>query len=145
MIARVATALCFAALVAAVAVDSVAAQKAPAELNTIKDVFSALHACWMPPPLEQSRAGMQITVQLSFKRSGEILGNPRITFESRGASDDERLAYRLAVAAMLKRCTPLPFTDALGSAVAGRPFNMRLIDERKLKQAGPLWPTMTTR
>jgi hypothetical protein len=60
---------------------------------------------------------------------------PRITFESAGASDDERLAYRIAVAQMLQRCAPLPFTEALGNAMAGRPFRMRLIDERKLKQA----------
>jgi hypothetical protein len=65
---------------------------------------------------------------------------------SADASDDERLAYRIAVADMLKRCAPLPFTEGLGNAVAGRPFTMRLIDERKLKQAeNYLWPTRTTR
>src|SRR5439155_508253 len=106
------------------------------KLNTIMEMYGALRGCWVPPAPEEARPGMQISVRLSFKRSGEILGNPKITFESRGASDDERLVYRLAVAAMLKRCTPLPFTDGLGNAVAGRPFNMRLIDERKLKQAG---------
>jgi hypothetical protein len=37
---------------------------------------------------------------------------------------------------MLKRCTPLQFTEALGNAVAGRPFTMRFLDSRKLKQAG---------
>jgi hypothetical protein len=36
---------------------------------------------------------------------------------------------------MLQRCAPLPFTEALGNAVAGRPFTMRFIDDRKLKQA----------
>jgi CO/xanthine dehydrogenase Mo-binding subunit len=85
---------------------------------------------------QEPRAGMQITVQMTFKRNGELFGQPRITFESPGASDDERLAYRIAVAEMLKRCTPLPFTEALGNAVAGRPFTMRFIDSRKLKQAG---------
>ncbi len=110
--------------------------KAPqSALNTLNDVVAALRGCWIPPPLDQSRPGMQITVQLSFKRSGEILGRPRITFETAGASDDERLAYRVAVAEALKRCSPLPFTEALGNAVAGRPFNMRFIDERKLKRA----------
>ena len=79
---------------------------------------------------------MQITVQMSFKRNGDLFGQPRITFESAGTSDDERLAYRIAVAQMLKRCSPLPFTDALGNAVAGRPFTMRFVDARKLKQAG---------
>jgi hypothetical protein len=78
---------------------------------------------------------MQITVLMSFRRNGELFGQPRITFESGGASEDERLAYRIAVAQMLQRCAPLPFTEALGNAMAGRPFRMRLIDERKLKQA----------
>ena len=117
---------------AALASDAVAE---PARLNSMKDMGAALQACWVPPPIDQSRPGMQITVQMSFKRNGELLGQPRITFETAGASDDERLAYRLAVAEMLKRCSPLPFTDALGNAVAGRPFTMRFIDDRKLKQA----------
>ena len=119
---------------AALASDAVA-EPGPSPLNTMKDMGAALQACWVPPPIDQSRPGMQITVQMSFKRNGELLGQPRITFESAGASDDERLAYRLAVAEMLKRCSPLPFTDALGNAVAGRPFTMRFIDDRKLKQA----------
>jgi hypothetical protein len=104
-------------------------------LNTLKDVIATLQACWVPPPIDQSRPGMEITVQMSFRRNGELLGHPRITFESAGASDDERLAYRIAVAKMLKRCAPMPFTDALGNAIAGRPLTMRLIDNRKLKQA----------
>jgi hypothetical protein len=112
------------------------AQQPQASLNTLNDLGAALRACWVPPPLDQSRPGMQITVQMSFKRNGDLFGQPRITFESAGASDDERLAYRVAVAQMLKRCSPLPFTDALGNAVAGRPFTMRLVDDRKLKQAG---------
>jgi hypothetical protein len=97
--------------------------------------MAALRACWVPPPLDQSRAGMQITVQVSFRRNGELLGQPRITFESSGASDDERLAYRIAVAKMLKRCTPVPVTEALGNALAGRPLTIRFVDNRKLRQA----------
>jgi hypothetical protein len=77
---------------------------------------------------------MQITVRMSFKRNGELLGQPKITFESIDASDDQRLAYRAAVAQMLKRCTPLPFTDALGNAVAGRPFTIRFTDDRGFRR-----------
>ena len=124
-----------------------AAQSTPAPaLNTMKDMFAALRACWIPPPLEKSRPGMQITVLMSFKRNGELLGPPRITFETAAASDADRLAYRIAVAATLTRCSPLPFSDALGNAVAGRPFTMRFIDQRNLRQAGlRSWPTTTTR
>jgi hypothetical protein len=115
--------------------DKGAAQKPVGPLNTIAEVFTALEACWIPPALDQARAGMQITVQLSFKRSGELLGKPRITYETPDASDDERLSYRVAMAQALRRCTPLPFTDALGGALAGRPLTIRFIDNRKLKQA----------
>lgn len=112
------------------------AKKPTAPLNTIAEVFAALEACWVPPGLDQARAGMQITVLLSFRRDGEILGKPRITYETPNASDDERQSYRVAMAQALRRCTPLPFTDALGNALAGRPLTLRFIDNRKLKQAG---------
>lgn len=122
--------LAFAALA-----TGVAAQAPQTPVNTLSELMAALRACWVPPPLDQSRAGMQITVQVSFRRNGELLGQPRITFESSGASDDERLAYRIAVAKMLKRCTPVPVTEALGNALAGRPLTIRFVDNRKLRQA----------
>lgn len=124
-----------AALAIAGVASSAAAQTPQAPLNTLSELGSALRACWVPPPLDQARAGMQITVQMTFRRNGELFGRPRITFETAGASEDERLAYRLAVARTLQRCASLPFTHAFGNAVAGRPFTIRFIDNRKLKQA----------
>ena len=121
-------------LASATIATCVVAQKVQVPLNTLKDLSAALYACWIPPPIEQSRLGMQITVRMSFKRNGELLGQPKITFESIDASDDQRLAYRAAVAQMLKRCTPLPFTDALGNAVAGRPFTIRFTDDRGFRR-----------
>jgi hypothetical protein len=115
--------------------DPGAAKKPATPLNTIAEAFAALEACWIPPALDQARAGMQITVMVSFKRNGEILGKPRITYETPEASNEERQSYRVAMAEALRRCTPLPFTDALGNALAGRPMTLRFIDNRKLKQA----------
>jgi len=123
------------ALVLVACATNAAAQAPQGQINTLNELGAALRACWIPPSLDRSRAGMQLTVQMSFRRNGELFGKPKITFESSGASDDERLAYRIAVSDMLKRCASLPFTDALGNAVAGRPFTMRLVDDRKLKQA----------
>jgi hypothetical protein len=65
---------------------------------------------------------MDITVIVSFNREGAILGQPRITYESANAGDNDRIAYRIAVMETLQRCAPLPFTEALGGAVAGRPL-----------------------
>ena len=38
------------------------------------------------------------------------------------ATDNDRLAYRVAVMEALQRCTPMPFTETMGGAVAGQPF-----------------------
>jgi hypothetical protein len=91
------------------------------QLDTIRDVLVRLQTCWRPPPLSRANP-MDITVLVSFNREGNILGRPRITHESEQASDNDRLQYRIAVMETLQRCTPLPFTEALGGAVAGRPF-----------------------
>ncbi|WP_244443376.1 TonB C-terminal domain-containing protein [Bradyrhizobium sp. Ai1a-2] len=97
------------------------AQPAPEKLDTLKDLFIKLHSCFKPPPLSQANP-IDITVIVSFNRQGAILGRPKITYETEQASDNDRLQYRVAVMEALQRCTPLPFTDALGGAVAGRPM-----------------------
>jgi hypothetical protein len=104
-------------------------------VNTLRELFSAIERCWVPPPLDAARPGMEITVMVNFKRNGEILGKPRITYETPGASDQERIAYRAAVVAALERCAPLPFTDGFGNANAGRPMTIRFIDTRTQKKA----------
>ena len=98
-----------------------AAQAQAEPLDTIKDVFAKLYSCWRPPPASRTNP-MDITVIVSFNREGAILGQPRITYESGNAGDNDRIAYRIAVMETLQRCAPLPFTEGLGGAVAGRPF-----------------------
>jgi hypothetical protein len=93
----------------------------PLQLDTLKDIFVRLHSCWKPPRLSQANP-IDITVVVSFNREGAILGHPKITYESEHASDNDRLRYRVAVMETLQRCTPLPFTEGLGGAVAGRPL-----------------------
>ena len=92
-----------------------------AKVNTIQDVFRHLRTCWRPPSPAMARP-LDITVVVSFNRAGNILGHPRITYESAEASDNDRLQYRIAVMEALQRCTPMPFTDAMAGAAAGRPF-----------------------
>jgi hypothetical protein len=91
------------------------------QIDTIREVMVMLLGCWKPPPLSRAKP-MDITVIVSFNREGHIFGRPRITHESEQATDDDRLQYRIAVMEALQRCTPLPFTEALGGAIAGRPL-----------------------
>jgi hypothetical protein len=93
-------------------------------LDSIKDVVERLHQCWKAPPRSQAKS-IDITVIVSFNRQGAILGRPRVTYETEGSSDNDRLAYRVAAMEALQRCTPLPFSEGLGGAIAGRPFAIR--------------------
>jgi hypothetical protein len=97
----------------------------PAQVNTIADVFARLRTCWKPPEPSRVHPDIDITVVVSFNRAGEILGRPRVTYESEQADDNDRLLYRIAAMEALQRCTPMPFTEAMGGAAAGRPFAIR--------------------
>src|SRR5258708_10520183 len=106
------------------------------DLDTIGDLFAALRSCWSPPPADIARQGMQMSVRFSFKRSGEIIATPRVTYSTAGASGDTRAAYLKAINASLAACAPLKFTSGLGGALAVRPIAIRYVDNRdSAKQA----------
>jgi hypothetical protein len=103
------------------------------QLNTIRDMFDALRACWVPPPQDEERPGMQMSVRLAFNRDGHMIAPPRVTYTSPDAPADTRDRYHDAILSALDRCTPLPFTMGLGGAIAGRPIAIRYVDDRKLQ------------
>lgn len=105
--------------------------KAPeGPVNSIRDLFAALRGCWEPPPLDEALHGMQMSVRFSFKRSGEPIATPRVTYTSHEADQDTRQIYRHAIDAALERCTPMPFTQGMGGAIAGQPIAIRFVDDR---------------
>ena len=77
-------------------------------------MYAALRTCWMPPPKDSARHGMEYTVRFAFKRDGEIMAPPRVTYSSHDAPAEVRDVYRDAVNAALARCTPLHFSDGMG-------------------------------
>jgi hypothetical protein len=109
-------------LAAALLLSSGRLQAEPGQVNNIREAFERFWSCWKPPPPSQAHPGIDITVIVSFTRAGEILGRPKITYESEQADDNDRLQYRIAVMEALQRCTPMPFSESMGGAVAGRPF-----------------------
>jgi len=115
-------------------------------VSNLAAMSERLKGCWQPPDLPRGNPGMEITVQFTFKRDGNLLGRPRITYETHEATDDERIIYRTAVMQALQRCVPMPFTAGMGAAIAGRPLTIRFDDRRthpkpKEKRA---WLTTTT-
>src|SRR5919201_6475408 len=90
------------------------------KLDTLHAMFDALRACWIPPAKDEARPGMQMSVRFAFKRSGDIIATPRVTYVSPGAPAETREVYLQAITAALARCTPLPLSDGLGGSIAGR-------------------------
>jgi hypothetical protein len=96
-------------------------------VDTLNDIVRAMQACWRPTGVRYS--GQSVTIRISFKRNGEVLGKPMITHYREGEPDGaNREAFTQAVREALVRCSPMPFTDKLGAAVAGRPFTFRFVD-----------------
>jgi hypothetical protein len=125
--------LWFAAPLLLLSITSVA-QAESGQVDNIKEAFARFRTCWKPPPPSRANPDVEITVIVSFTRDGNILGRPKITYESENATDNDRLEYRIAVMETLQRCTPMPFTEGMGGAVAGRPFAIRFQNRKRPPQ-----------
>jgi hypothetical protein len=115
--------------------DAAKYQRPDHDLDTIADLFAELRSCWSPPPADAARANMQMSVRFSFKRSGEIIASPRLTYATAGVSTDIRSTYFKAITTSLDACMPLKLTSGLGGAIAGRPIAIRYVDNRELQQS----------
>jgi hypothetical protein len=108
-----------------------------APINSIRELFAALRACWAPPPRADALDGMQMTVRFSYRRSGDIIGAPFVTYVKPGANADGRQTFRKAIDEALERCGRLPFATGFKSAIAGRPISIRYVDDRSTAAARP--------
>jgi hypothetical protein len=98
-----------------------AAHAAPA--NTLRELSAELNACALQRGVD---ANAELTVVFMLNRRGEVIGKPRITHSQ--LPDDPAARSRIAadVARAFDQCLPLPITDGLGGAIAGRPIAIRL-------------------
>ncbi len=119
-------------------IDTRSAEAAPPkpdrDLDTLRDLFMMLRACWTPPAPSDAQHGMQMTVRISYKRSGDIFAPPQLTYATEGSSSKVRDIYRTAITRSLEDCAPMRFTRGLGGAIAGKPILIRYIDDRDLAQ-----------
>jgi hypothetical protein len=128
-----------------VAQDNQSPARPGGRVDNLRDLTAALRRCWSPPPIEPGAGPVDVTFTISFKRSGELFGKPKIvTFEPK-VKPDVRDRYYRAVAEALDLCSQMPFTDRMGGAVAGRTFRVNLLDRRNSKRAETTWLTTTTR
>jgi hypothetical protein len=112
-----------------------------AAVNSLNDLARALFECWNPPPLSGEQP-VDVIFVISFKRSGELYGKPRVIQFNGEVTPTRRGIYYTAVAEALDRCSKMPFTEAMGASAAGRVFRITFVDMRNRKQT--LWLTTRT-
>jgi hypothetical protein len=108
-----------------------APRPATRKLNSIRDVLGALRSCFAGAVAPNTELGLAATIRFSFTRSGDILGEPRFTYVQSGISAEMKHNFEQAIGHALIACAPLPFTDSLGGALAGRPFSIRVVKPAK--------------
>jgi hypothetical protein len=113
------------------------AKKPDGELNTLRDLFATLSACWAPPAPDNAVRGMQMSMRFSLNRDGKLIGPPRVTYARHDVPQKTRDIYRDAIAQSLQGCMPFPFTKGFAGAIAGRPIVVRIIDNREEAPAKP--------
>ena len=111
-----------------------------APVNNLQELMAAFVGCWSPPSLDQGRQPLDLTFQVSFKRSGELFGKPRAIQFARPITAEERERYYTAVAEAVERCSQMPLTESMGGAVAGRPFRVNFLDRRNRRKTEITWP-----
>jgi hypothetical protein len=106
----------------------------PREISRIErlgEIHEAIRRCWRLPT-GAGASGQQVTIRLSLRRDGQVIGRPAITFARLSSDRDERERFTRSVTQALERCTPLPLSASLGAAIAGRPFTFRFVDDRPI-------------
>jgi hypothetical protein len=114
--------------------------KAPspdAQIDSIRDLFATLRECWEPPAREQAQEGVQMSVRFSFKRTGDIVAPPFVTYTTPGTKPDTRQVYRQAINAAIERCAPLRFSRTFAAAITGQPISIRYVDDRVMQVGSP--------
>ena len=88
--------------------------------DTIREMFAAFRGCWIPPPKDDARHGMEYTIRFALK-----IAVPRRTYSSQDTPVATQDIYRDAIDAALKRCMPLRLSVGMAGAIAGRPIAIR--------------------
>ena len=65
---------------------------------------------------------MSITLRFSLRRDGNLIGKPVATYSHLSGDDFRKRVFVASVIEALDQVVPLPLTDSMGAAIAGRPL-----------------------
>ncbi len=109
--------------------NAAAEEAAPA--NTLMDMRRQLETCMAGKPV--GPVGSAVTFVFMMKRDGSVFGKPRITYSHLEGDEQARRRFLDDAERAVDACLPFKVTPALGGAIAGRMFSVR-IGQRKPEQ-----------
>ena len=101
------------------------------------DIAGQVAKCWLVPGSQGGRK-IEASVRLSFRADGALLGPPLFTYVNAAPGSAMRADVQASIRVALAACTPVPFTAALGRAMAGRMIVIRFISNPKISTTDTL-------
>lgn len=95
-------------------------------IDSPREISRRLAACWTIPGAREG-AHIEVSVKLSFRADGAVIGKPFVTFVNAGPGGAARADIEASIRDAIQRCAPLPFTAKLGAAIAGQIFQIRFV------------------
>jgi hypothetical protein len=105
-------------------------------VDRLRDIGPALAQCLRPLKPEPG-AHREVTFIFSFRRDGRLIAPPRLSYSNPPPQSDKQRPFAEAAQEAIADCAPLPFTPRFASAIAGRPFAVRIIDPGNNRKALP--------
>ncbi|WP_238273070.1 hypothetical protein [Methylobacterium cerastii] len=99
--------------------------------STLDGMWRLLGSCAQSVGGPAASVRSEVTLLFSIKRDGSLQGKPRITHSKLVGDEEAQKAFLSGVLTSISRCFPLPITDGLGGAVAGRPLRIRVMNRPK--------------
>ena len=109
---------------------SIAPAFAAEPANSINAMFDEINRCMSTVRLAE---GTDVTIRFMLNRRGGLIGKPRLTYAHWVGDEADRRASAASIAQGFDHCLPLPITDALGGAIAGRLIARRFQGVREQK------------
>ena len=103
--------------------------------STLNGMWQLLGTCTQSIGGPAASLGSEVTLLFSIKRDGSLQGKPRITHSKLVGDEETQRAFVSEVLTSVAHCFPLPITDGLGGAVAGRPLRIHVLNRGKERGA----------
>ncbi|WP_342362886.1 hypothetical protein [Terrarubrum flagellatum] len=98
----------------------------PNAIDNPRGLGNFIRSCWLPPA-DLAKTKLDATIRFSLTRDGALVGEPRVTYVSRLASNAQREALTASIRRAVAQCAPFPLSNRFGASAAGRPISIRFI------------------